>query len=128
MKRVRFSLRTLIIFVSIVAFVVWWVTWPERTIEQFVKLFGTDKFDEMSRLMATQEDREFVAFMKKMHELEQRSGEQPEVLVDGPTRQLEQVERSWSDVFLGRAFFYERDAGFYVQRGRVSFETFDPEP
>ena len=117
----------LIVLVSILAFAGWWVTWPERTIKQFIQLLRKDKFDEVSRLMATKEDREFVAFMKKSHEMETSSGEQREAQ-DGPAPELEQEERSWSDLFRGRACFYRMDAGFYVQRGRVSFESFDPKP
>ncbi|MBL8812647.1 MAG: hypothetical protein JNM43_20955 [Planctomycetaceae bacterium] len=126
MKRFRFFLRALLIFVSLLAFGGWWVTWPDRTIKQFVEFLRKHEFDEMSGLMATQEDLEFVEFMKKAYDMEQHLGEQPESQ-DAPAPELEQEDRSWSDIFLGRAFFYRMDTGFYVQRGRVSFESFDPE-
>src|SRR5262245_28356925 len=69
--RPRFSLRTLAIVVTLIACGALWVTWPERTIRRFAQLLREDNFDGLVPLMATEKDREFIAFMKESHERQQ---------------------------------------------------------
>lgn len=63
--RPRFSVLTLVIFVTLVAFVVWWVTWPQKTAERFLGLYREGRFDEASQLAATTQDREFLERLRK---------------------------------------------------------------
>lgn len=129
MNRMRSFRHTLIIIicVSLVAFCGWWVTWPKRTIKEFVQSLRTNEFDIALRMMETQEDRELVETMKDMHDLNPQSTRPHDDGAAGEI-QFKQDERSFSDILLGRAFFYRLDSGFYVQRGRVSFEPFVKNP
>ena len=126
--RPRFSLRTLAIVVAIAAFGVWWVTWPARTAKTFVGLLGIGKFEEASQMMATVEDREFIIQLGQSEEMQAIAQEVERTKwkrTDNPVREVELLDRSWSDVFLARGFFgLGIDTGCYVQRGRVSFEPF----
>jgi hypothetical protein len=120
----RFSVRTLAIVVTIAAFGVWWVTWPARTAKTFVGLLGIGKFEEASQMMATVEDREFIIQLGQSDEM-QAIAQEVKRTKRKDVREVELLDRSWSDVFFARGFFgLGIDTGCYVQRGHVSFESF----
>ncbi len=119
--RPRFSIRTVAIFATMVAFGMWWVTWPEQTARKFLRLLNDDKFLEASQLMSTAEDREFVTKLGEM-----KVSEPDAIRTDRRNLKVVPFNRSWSDVFLGRGFFkIGMEPGYYVQRGCVSFASFD---
>ena len=123
MKLPRWLIISMLAFslLTTVAAVCWWVTWPERTAGAFVRFFNQNKFDEASTIMATKEDREHIARLGEMLLSEHVNQENRRDLPVLP------LGRTWSDVFLGRGFFQMgMDSGYYVQRGRVSFDSFDP--
>lgn len=131
----------LAIFVALVAASTWWITWPQRTAETFAKLSAEERYDEILRLMATPKDREFIERYSKrdpwMEEVQRKMTDRI-VKEFGPKEAVELIpkkkhvprvellERSWSDILLGRAVFpIGIDTGCYVQRGWISFQPFD---
>jgi hypothetical protein len=109
LRRPRFSLRTLAIFVALVALSTWWVTWPKRTAVTFVRVLSERKFQEILELM-TARDR---AFLERLD------------FGDLTTLKVTPTSRSWWDVVAGRqSFELGKNVGYHVQRGRVSFFPF----
>lgn len=125
--RPHFSIRTLASFGALVAFSTWWVTWPERTAATLVRLLSEARFNELSRMMATESDRSFIAGIQEMVLSQPKITDY--IREDRTIPPVLPLERSWSDVLLGRGSF---DMGgicsvsYSVRRGRVSFDSLTP--
>jgi hypothetical protein len=121
--RPRFSIRTLAIVVTVVAFSVWWVTWPKRTAETFFQLLIEGKSEEVSQYMMTEQDREMAVRIAQSMKGEMvldteriRTGRPPVGHLDL------RLQRSWSDMLLGRATIQTIGTPIYVRRGRVTWD------
>jgi hypothetical protein len=86
----------------------WWITWPERTAETFVRLMNEKKWEEASKLTVTQADHDWMVF-RGFEGIDKAEWRKFEVV---PTR------RSWSDFLSGRQEFAGH-APYSVARGKV---------
>jgi hypothetical protein len=96
----------------------WWVTWPKRTADTFVRLMNENKWDEASHLFTTARGQDAILQLGQELQRAQEGLYRPKA--DHYFRVLS-IDRSWTDLCLGRqAFWFGIDTGAYVvQRGRV---------
>jgi len=55
-SRLRFRLRTLLLLPLVFAFGWWWMTWPQRTIDQLDALVAAGKLDQAANLIVFEPD------------------------------------------------------------------------